>query len=118
MRKYITLSLAAAGLLSMNSLAAADVRDFKLVNSTRFPFTSTYFATQSYNVWNRTRGNGLAAHSWEDIDFDDFGDCQVKMKIDWNGTNSQWLNGFDLCSISKIEVLEESDGTLRAISTR
>jgi hypothetical protein len=116
MRKYIIPSLAAAGLLSMNSLAAADTRDFELVNSTRFPFTSTYFATKSINVWKRTRGYGLAAHSSEDITFDDSGDCVVKMKIDWNGTNSQWINGFDLCSVSKIEVVEESDGRLTAFS--
>jgi hypothetical protein len=115
MRKYMTLSLAAVGLLGMNSLAMADLRDFKLVNSTRFPFTSTYFATTSINVWNRTRGYGLAANSSQDINFDDSGDCLVKMKVDWNGTNSQWLNGFNLCSISRIEVVEESDGTLRAI---
>jgi hypothetical protein len=116
MRKYITLSLAAAGLLSMSSLAGADTRDFHLVNGTRFTFTSTYFATESNNIWDRTRGYGLAAHSSENINFDDSGDCVVKMKIDWNGTNSQWLNGFDLCSINTIEVVEESNGTLRAFS--
>jgi hypothetical protein len=104
-----------AGLVALTApttlLAHETTRDFKLVNDSRWNITDVYFSTADSNTWSPLRNGFVAGDGGvANVQFDNAGECNVQLKVRLeNGEFKEWLNGFNLCAVSKIDIYYNGD---------
>ena len=85
--------------------ALAQNRDFTLQNNTRLGIAKMYLSSFNLNKWIRVRSASIDSGESQGIEFDNAGPCQMQLRIEFtNGQVSEWLDGFNLCKVSKITV--------------
>ncbi len=114
-------SLFAAGALAMALMTLAPVaaiaapQDFELTNSTGYEIKSVFISPHSSNDWQEdvlgqdtlADGAGVKIHfpggRGETCDWD------LKVVYTSDGSSAEWTDGFDLCTVSQIDI--KWDGT-------
>jgi len=96
--------------------AAANDRDFTIVNNTDDTIDGMWLSTRDSDTWYAiSHFQTLAPGDSTEITFDQSGKCQVQLRIHLDdGTAHEWPAGFNLCKISKIRIYQDNQGNYQA----
>ena len=107
---YIAAGLLAAGLAFAPVAAVAAPQDFELHNSTGYEIKSVFISAHSSNDWQEDvlGEDTLADDGSVKIHFPGGrgATCDWDLKVTYteDGTSAEWTQGFDLCTISSIDI--------------
>ncbi len=101
----------AAGLALFAPVAAsAAPQDFELTNSTGYEIKSVYISSHSSNDWEEdvlgqdTLADGAAVKIHFPGGRGETCDWDLKVTYTVDGTSAEWTDGFDLCTITSIDI--------------
>ena len=94
----------------------ANNRDFTVINATGSMIQSVWLSTFNDNQWHRVRNlANLSDGDSTDVSFDSSGPCRVQLRVVMrDGTNHDFTDGFNLCTVSIITVYFANDGSMIA----
>jgi hypothetical protein len=112
MRKYIVLSFAAFGMLSLSSLRASaaldDIdRSFDLVNHSRQTVDSVRISNIDDDSWGPNLLDGDTIAPWGFLKlqpFQSLGYCRFNIKVDFQNGSSETISDVNLCEANKVVV--------------
>ena len=96
--------------------AAANDRDFTIINGTDDTIDGMWLSTRDSDTWYAvSHFKDLGPGDSTSITFDESGKCQVQLRIHLDdGTAHEWPAGFNLCKISKIRIYLDNQGNYQA----
>jgi hypothetical protein len=112
MRRYIVLSLAAVGMLSLTSLQASAARDdydrsFDLVNHSRQTVDTVRTSIVDNDSWGPNLLGGDTIGPWELSKLEPFqtlGYCRFDIQVGFENGGSETISNVNLCEVNRVVV--------------
>jgi hypothetical protein len=94
----------------------ANNRDFTVINGTGDTIQSVWLSTFGDNQWHRVRNlNNLPDGDTAEVSFNSSGPCRVQLRVvSADGSNHDFVDGFNLCEVSIITVYFNNGGGMMA----
>lgn len=116
--RLLSAAVLAAGMTTLAPVAAnAAPQDFDLTNSTGYEINNVYISPHDSNDWGSdvmgqdTLEDGAAVHIHFPGGRGETCDWDLKVTYTSDGSSAEWTQGFDLCTISSIDIKWDGHNT-------